>query len=100
MPPHDYDRMRILWRHPTTEAKTVGPVSEGSIGHCSLIYSGISALDNGCEGYGMRQNEITTEFGQLQVKYSTRGNASYSVEVYHRGLNKHRLVHGPDERVV
>jgi restriction system protein len=61
----------------------------------------MSGWTEAAEGHGeMRKNNVATEVGQLQVKYSARGNASYSIEVFHRGLHKHRLVHGPDERVI
>ena len=44
--------------------------------------------------------ETTTQVGQLQVKQGARGSVSFSVEVYNRGLNKHRLIRGPDPEVV
>jgi restriction system protein len=44
--------------------------------------------------------ETTTQAGQLQVKQGARGSVSFSVEVYNRGLNKHRLIRGPDPEVV
>ena len=44
--------------------------------------------------------EMTTKFGPVQVRYGARGSVSYSVEVYHQGLNKHRLIRGPDAQVV
>jgi len=44
--------------------------------------------------------EMTTKFGPLQVKQGARGAVSVSIEVYHQGLNKHRLVRGPDPDVV
>jgi restriction system protein len=50
----------------------------------------------------MRKNktELTTEAGQLQVKVSARGSVSYSIEVSHQGLHKHRLIRGPDAQVL
>jgi restriction system protein len=44
--------------------------------------------------------ETTTNVGQLQVKQGARGSVSLSVEVYNRGLNKHRLIRGSDPEVV
>jgi len=44
--------------------------------------------------------ETTTHVGQLQVKQGARGSVSLSVEVYNRGLNKHRLIRGSDPEVV
>jgi restriction system protein len=43
---------------------------------------------------------IATEAGPPQVKYGARGSVSYSIEVYHKGLHKHRLIRGPDKQVV
>src|SRR5580704_9637930 len=44
--------------------------------------------------------ETTTLVGQVQVKQGARGSVSFSVEVYNHGLNKHRLIRGPDPEVV
>ena len=44
--------------------------------------------------------ESTTEVGQLQVKQGARGSVTYSVEVYNRGLNKHRLIRAQDPEVI
>jgi restriction system protein len=44
--------------------------------------------------------EMTTKFGPTQVTQGARGAVSVSVEVYHQGLNKHRLIRGPDAEVV
>jgi restriction system protein len=44
--------------------------------------------------------ETTTQVGQLHVKQGARGSVSFSVEVYNRRLNKHRLIRGPDPEVV
>lgn len=44
--------------------------------------------------------ETTTQVSPLQVKNGARGSVSFSVEVYNRGLNKHRLIRGPDPEVV
>lgn len=44
--------------------------------------------------------ETTTEVGPVQVRQGARGSVSVSVEVYNRGLNKHRLIRGPDPDVV
>ena len=34
------------------------------------------------------------------MKQGARGSVSFSVEVYNRGLNEHRLIRGPDTEVV
>jgi len=44
--------------------------------------------------------ETTTEVGPVQVRQGARGSESVSVEVYNRGLNKHRLIRGTDPDVV
>src|ERR1019366_3420168 len=44
--------------------------------------------------------ETTTQVGPVPVKQGARGSVSFSVEVYNRGLNKHRLIRGPDTEVV
>lgn len=43
---------------------------------------------------------METRIGQLNVKYSARGIPSYSVELWHDGLNKHRLIKGEGRAVV
>ena len=43
--------------------------------------------------------EMTSTFGPLQVRYA-RGSVSASVEAYHQGLHRHRLIRGPDAEVV
>jgi restriction system protein len=50
----------------------------------------------------MRKDELetVTEAGSPQVKHGARGSVSYSIEVYHKGLHKHRLIRGPDNQVV
>jgi restriction system protein len=48
----------------------------------------------------MRNDEIRSKIGHLQAKYGARGSVSYSIEVSHHGLLKHRLVRGPAEEVV
>lgn len=42
----------------------------------------------------------TTKFGELRVSQSARGSITVSLEVYHEGLHKHRLIRGPDGDVV
>ena len=44
--------------------------------------------------------EMTTKFGEPQVTQSARGSITVSLEVYHEGLHKHRLIRGPDGEVV
>jgi restriction system protein len=43
---------------------------------------------------------MKTEQSQLSVTYSQRGIPSYSLEIWHNGLNKHRLIKGGDASVV
>ena len=43
---------------------------------------------------------MATIVGELKATYSARGSVSYSIEAYHQGLHKHRLVRGPDAQVV
>jgi restriction system protein len=43
---------------------------------------------------------MQTRLGQLNVKYSTRGILSYTIELWHDGLKKHRLIRGESESVV
>jgi len=43
---------------------------------------------------------MKTNTGQVQTTYSARGVPSYSVEIWHDGLNKHRLIKGSDLAVV
>jgi len=44
--------------------------------------------------------EMTTKFGPLRLSQSARGAVSASMEVYHEGLSKHRLIRGPEPNVV
>jgi restriction system protein len=44
--------------------------------------------------------EMTTKFGPIEVRHGARGSVSFSAEIYHDRLNKHRLIRGPDARVV
>jgi restriction system protein len=44
--------------------------------------------------------ETTTEVGPVRVTQGVRGSVSYSVAVQNRGLNKHRLIRGPDGEVI
>lgn len=43
---------------------------------------------------------MTTSTGEVHTSYSVRGIPSYSVEIWHDGLNKHRLIKGSDLSVV
>ncbi|WP_288252895.1 restriction endonuclease [uncultured Hydrogenophaga sp.] len=36
----------------------------------------------------------------MSVSYSARGNPSYSIEMWHDGLNKHRVIKGPDSSII
>src|SRR5271156_2630194 len=43
---------------------------------------------------------MESEVGQVLVKYSANGIASYTLELSHRGLHKHRLLRAPDLSIV
>lgn len=43
---------------------------------------------------------MKTRLGQLSVKYSARGIPTYSLELWHDGLKKHRLIRGESEAIV
>lgn len=43
---------------------------------------------------------MKTRLGQLLVKYSARGLPTYSLELWHDGLKKHRLIRGESESIV
>lgn len=43
---------------------------------------------------------MKTRLGQLSVKYSARGIPAYSLELWHDGLKKHRLIRGESESIV
>ena len=43
---------------------------------------------------------MQTRVGSLQEKISTRGNYSYSLELWHSGLNKHRIIRGESAAIV
>ena len=43
---------------------------------------------------------MDTRLGQIAVTYSARGIPSYSLELWHDGLKKHRLIRDGDRQVV
>lgn len=43
---------------------------------------------------------METKVGQVKISRSARGIPSYSIELLHDGLNKHRLIKGREEAVV
>ncbi len=43
---------------------------------------------------------MTTRRGQLEIKYSARGIPSFSMELWHDGLSKHRLIKGESQQIV
>lgn len=43
---------------------------------------------------------MTVRIGTLDVKYSARGNPTYTLELAHDGLKKHRLIRGDGESIV
>ena len=48
----------------------------------------------------MHEDDVKSKIGQLHVRYGARSSVSYSIEVSHHGLLKHRLIRGPDEEVI
>jgi restriction system protein len=47
-----------------------------------------------------RGHQMTTKFGELQASQGVRGSITFSLEIYHEGLHKHRLIRGPTFEVV
>lgn len=43
---------------------------------------------------------MKTRLGKLSVKYSARGIPAYSLELWHDGLKKHRLIRGESESII
>jgi len=43
---------------------------------------------------------MKTRLGQLSVRYSARDIPTYSLELWHDGLKKHRLIRGESESIV
>jgi restriction system protein len=43
---------------------------------------------------------METRSSTLQVSYSARGNPTYRLELWHDGLNKHRLIRGDSDSIV
>jgi len=43
---------------------------------------------------------MKTNVGQIEVSYSARGIPAYSLELWHDGLKKHRLIRGREDAVV
>jgi len=43
---------------------------------------------------------MKTKVGQIEVSYSARGIPSYSLELWHDGLKKHRLIRGREDAVI
>ncbi|WP_299019790.1 restriction endonuclease, partial [uncultured Tepidimonas sp.] len=48
----------------------------------------------------MGDKNMKTRLGQLSVRYSARGIPTYSLELWHDGLKKHRLIRGESESIV
>jgi restriction system protein len=44
--------------------------------------------------------KMTTELGPIRETYGARGSVKFSVEVTHKGLNKHRVIQGTDLQIV
>lgn len=43
---------------------------------------------------------METRIGTLEVSYSARGNPSYTLDLWHDGLKKHRLIRGDSQSIV
>lgn len=43
---------------------------------------------------------METRVGKLQVSYSSRGNPTYTLDLWHDGLKKHRLIRGDSDSIV
>lgn len=43
---------------------------------------------------------MQTKVGELEVAYSSRGNRSYRIELWHPGLSKHRVIKGAESSIV
>lgn len=43
---------------------------------------------------------LKTRLGQLSVKYSARGIPTYTLELWHDGLKKHRLIRGENKSII
>ncbi len=43
---------------------------------------------------------METRIGRLEVSYSARGNPTYTLDLWHDGLKKHRLIRGDDQAIV
>lgn len=43
---------------------------------------------------------MQTRLGQLSVRYSSRGIPNYSLELWHDGLKKHRLIRGESKSII
>ena len=43
---------------------------------------------------------MTTRVGELEVLYSARGTESFSIELWHDGLKKHRVIKGSEVEIV
>jgi len=47
-----------------------------------------------------RDKKMMTRFGRIETKYSVRGIPSYSLEIWHDGLKKHRVIKGDCEFII
>ncbi len=43
---------------------------------------------------------METRIGRLEVSYSSRGNPTYTLDLWHDGLKRHRLIRGNDQSIV
>ena len=43
---------------------------------------------------------MKTRIGRLEVSYSARGNPTYTLDLWHDGLKKHRLIRGDNQSIV
>lgn len=44
--------------------------------------------------------EMKVRFSEIEVSYSARGIPSYSIEIWHDGIKRHRLIKGPEYDIV
>jgi restriction system protein len=48
----------------------------------------------------MQNTHMETRLGRLEVSYSARGNPTYTLNLWHDGLKKHRLIRGDNQSIV
>jgi restriction system protein len=48
----------------------------------------------------MQNTHMETRIGGLEVSFSARGNPTYTLDLWHDGLKKHRLIRGDNQSIV